>query len=156
MKLIILLLSFLISFESYSFTLSYLPASKFPTGEITVNVSNDDCSAIGHTQESFLDFLIDVADEFWNSVPSSSIHLKRGEVKDISFSSVTTTNTASTALALVPVGTVLVGCNTSSFSSNSTLGAGQISHPSTPRKGYFLVNVGGNYVNSSDGQKERQ
>lgn len=136
-----------------AFTLSYLPHSKFDNPEITVNVTGDDCSAIGHTSESFLDFIIDVADEFWNSVSSSKIHLKKGAVISVSFDALTTTNTASNALALVPDNTILVGCNTSSFSSNSTLGAGQITPASSTRRGYFMLNVGGNYLSSSEGQK---
>ena len=150
MKLFLFFIFFIPLNFSNAFTLSYLPASKFDNPEIVVNVTTDDCSAIGHTPESFLDFVIEVADEFWNSVSTSAIHLKKGGKISASFDGVTT---ASGALSKVPVNTILVGCNTSLFSSSSTLGAGQISAPSGSRRGFFAVYTAGNYLQSSDSQK---
>ena len=150
----IFFLLFVFPLHVSAFTLIHNPVPKYPSAEITVNATGDDCSAIGHTAESFLDYVIDVSDEFWNSIPSSAIHLKRGSVISATFNDVTTTNTSSQALAKVPDGTILVGCNSSSFSSNTTLGHGYISVPgSGSTRGFFMVNVSGNYTSSSEGQK---
>lgn len=153
MKRLIVILMF--GMNTQAFTLLNSTVLKFNSSKITINVSSDSCTNAGLTTNSLLDMVEEVADEFWNSVSTSNIEIKRGGIVSTSIGSVTS---LSGAVALTESETILVGCNTNTTlfpsSSDSTGGIGGISVSSGVTRGAVLINANGNFSSLSDSQKK--
>lgn len=155
MKKITLITLLLFSNHILGFSLVSNPATKFSTDEITVNVSSDDCSSAGITTTVLLDLVEEAADEYWNTVTTSALVIKRGSAVSTALNGVTTVGAAA---ALTTANTIIVGCSTNTTlfptpGSDSTLGVGGIGTFSDGIKGAFLVNANGNFVNQGQAEK---
>lgn len=123
MKMLMLLALF--TTDLFAFTLLTNPPVRFPTGKITVNVSSDECTNTGFTKNELLTMVGQAIDKYWNSVSTSAIELTRGSISDVSIKA---SATSSAILDVVPIGTIIVGCNDQlpAFASGNTGGVGSI------------------------------
>ncbi|WP_127716105.1 matrixin family metalloprotease [Halobacteriovorax sp. HLS] len=155
MKAIAVFIICMSCFNSNAFTLVSSPPTKFPVMEVVVNVSSDSCSGAGITNEGLLDLVETAANDFWNSVTTSALVLKRGTLVSTTLNGVTSIGAAASQTT---ANTIIVGCSTNTTlfptpGSDNTLGVGGIGSYSSGVKGAFLVNANGNFVNQ--GQTER-
>lgn len=143
-----LLFLLLFTSEAFAFTVASNPPRKFSTNNVTVNVAENSCAAGSFTTAQLLDWVEEAMDDYWNTVHTSALVLKKGEVlASTDLSTVTNDSTFGTKLATVEIGTILVGCNASYFSSSSTLAVGAITMNSQGKaKGMVLVNTAADYL----------
>ena len=74
-----LILSFSYLNNSWSFTLMTNTAAAFSEKEVKFYItSNSDCANTGISKEEILSIALDSANDFWNTVPSSTLRLKKG------------------------------------------------------------------------------
>lgn len=136
---IIILITTLHSNRALSFTLSPNTGKGFSKSNITINIASTSCSALGFSTEEFRSLIEDAVNHYWNSVPTSALHLKVGSIKDsIDISA----DDHAGALAKAQDNTVLAGCNTTGddFSDPSILGAALMNCSGSKCKAVFLVN----------------
>ncbi|WP_372654686.1 matrixin family metalloprotease [Halobacteriovorax sp.] len=150
-----LLIIFLLPFNSFAFTLTTSPPTKFSANEITVNVSSDSCASAGMTNSVLLDMVEEAAEEYWNRVTTANIKIIKGSIVSTTLNSMTSIGQAASTTS---PNTIIVGCSTNttlfpSPSSDSTLGVGGIGNYSDGPKGAFLVNANGNFINQGQSEK---
>ncbi|HLE12455.1 MAG: hypothetical protein A2504_07810 [Bdellovibrionales bacterium RIFOXYD12_FULL_39_22] len=80
MKLTFIFLMLFFSINLYAFTLNNSFEAKFEEDEVVVNVADNTCENIGYTNQDILDMLDDALNDYWNSVPTSSLRLKKGNL----------------------------------------------------------------------------
>lgn len=108
---------FLISFNSYAWTLNSQTPIYFPSDTVTINVAtNDSCTNAGITHTQLLDDAFEAADKYWNKVPTSRLRFKKGSLKAVDAYD-PSTGSAGGATS----GEVLVGCK--DVTTFNTLGA---------------------------------
>ena len=149
-----LLVLFFFGMNVQAFTLVHSTTLQFNSPEITVNVSSDSCTSAGLTTNSLLDMVEEVADEYWNSVSTSAIQLKRGGIVSTSIGALTSLNSA---ITLTEDETILIGCNTNTTmfpsSSDSIGGVGGLSVSNGVTRGAVYINANGNFSSLSDSQQ---
>lgn len=112
MKRLITLISLMISLDSYSFTLNYSPNVFFPDSNVVINISNGSCAGSGITTSDLRDYVSSVANDYWNTVSTSSLNLKVGSIISTDLTGVDS-DSFSDGSAFSPIAdnSILVGCN---------------------------------------------
>ena len=130
---------FLFAPIAFSFTLVSSNGG-FPKPEVTINLSNNSCSTSGIDHETIWKYIEDSIDNYWNTVPTSSLQLKKGKIVDIDID-------GSGVLSEIENNTILVGCSidtsTNTFSTSDPYpeGFGGISsNGSNIAVGYVFLN----------------
>ncbi len=122
-------LLFLLSFNSFAFTLNTNFAAAFPGEEVVVNLATHDCDNLPYTNDEILSMASEGVNKFWNRVPTSKLKIRRGNHTSVSndFESgplcTSNTNGCTANPALSGQTQILMSCNTNSsnFSSNGVL-----------------------------------
>jgi len=156
MKIVLTLIILLLTTSSLAFTLVSSSGVKFSTEEVTVNVASDSCATLGITTNTLLEWVEEVSDDFWNSVSTSALVLKRGSILSTSINAATSLTIAAGS---VTTGTILVGCSTNATlfpaTSSSIGGVGGISSSSSGSiVGIVLLNGNGNFSSLSESQQK--
>ena len=120
------LLIFFLLFSSNGFcwTINNSTLSGFSNSDITIKIGSDTCSNANLTPESLEAIVKEAIDDYWNTVPTSSLKLTIAGNSGISLSG----NDLTAAAAKADANSILIGCNQNAtlFSSNSILGVGGI------------------------------
>jgi hypothetical protein len=144
-KYLVLFTLIIFTQQLFGFTLFTPTGAHFASSEITVNVANSDCVNAGISPSELLDKFEEAMDMYWNSVPTSSINLKRGGVAAVNIY----TDTIDQVSAKVEHGTILIGCNSNTsnvFTSSGIKGMGGMTYSgSTILKGYLVIRDTANY-----------
>ncbi len=145
----------LFSSNLLAFTLNNTIEARFPTNDVTVNIADNECQNIGYTNREILELLDDALNNFWNSAPTSALHLKRGSLVAVSdafynespcLDDVTDSTCLTVNSALNVSKNILIACNNNPdyFSDVRILGTTIISDYSITKKeihgSLFLIN----------------
>ena len=124
---------FLISLNSYAFTLNTNIDAGFDKREVKISVtSNSTCTNAGITANDLLDMANEAAEKFWNRVPTSYLRMKSGGILETADSKYQTgelcvTDSASvcdSATSIPKANDIVISCNsntTDNFKSSSYL-----------------------------------
>lgn len=111
-KIIFLVPTFLLLNTAWGFTLNYSPNVFFPNSKVTVNISSGSCGSADITTDDIKNWITAVADDYWNTVSTSSLELKVGSIIGTDLTGVTdTTFENGSAFSPIENNTILVGCN---------------------------------------------
>lgn len=130
MKKYLSLLLITLSFNTYSFTLVGNAIATFSKPEITVNVGNSSCPDSSDTPDEILELVGEAISQYWNTVPSSALYLRKGDLVSVDSGFYTDQIcTSGTSNCTSPIPSVesgiLIVCNDNisslGFSSNSIL-----------------------------------
>ena len=125
MKLFILLISFITSFNVFSFTLNNNVDLAFGKNEVLVNVAANSCSHIGLTDAEILSAVQVGVDQYWNKAPTSRLKLRAGSIKNVAAIYKTGTiclpsTSCDPDPTLAVDSDILISCNTNSANFTST------------------------------------
>lgn len=152
-RLLALLLAFGFSFSAMGFTLNFSPNVYFLNPSVTVNVSSGSCGSSGITTDDIKNWITAVADDYWNTVSTSALELKLGNVISTDLSNVTTTSFGNGSDFLkIENNTILVGCNdmNTNFSvSSSVLAGASIASVGNKIVGMALINTNADFSDES-------
>jgi hypothetical protein len=131
MKTALFLSLCLLTMHAHAFTLSNSAAASFGKGTISVDVAAHNCNNIGPSNDQLLGIIRDAVDQYWNSVPTSSLRMEAGGLRTVSSlfqtdricSNSGTDNTCTPNPSVNVDYGILVSCNTSTdnFPNNSVL-----------------------------------
>lgn len=84
MQLKFFLLSFLIILNAEAFTINNSAGARFENDEIYIDVAdNTTCANAGISPNDLLDMAQQGVDKFWNTIPTSRLHINRGVLKSV-------------------------------------------------------------------------
>jgi hypothetical protein len=141
------LIVFLIPSLSFAFTLNPATGKGFKDNNIKVHIANTDCSGAGFSTSKYKKLIKDAVNEYWHKVPTSAIAL---DVQSIGSIDVDGYDFGNSLLDLVPINTIVAGCNddASGFDGSgepggysTTLGAAQMRCSGDNCQGVLLLNA---------------
>ena len=142
-----------------AFTVMDAAESRFVDSEVAIDVSSNDCSAIGMTPEEVLNLAEEAVDKYWNRIPHCSLELVRGQVVETPVDIDIASDDPDRRLALqglfdnIGNNRILLGCNAESFNAESgrTLGLGLIYN----NRGLVFINAGENNLFQAISREQR-
>ncbi len=149
---ILALFIFLLTVNSYGFTLSNSGRVHFPSTKIGIIIAANTCSTGGFNSAAELEAMVrESVDMYWNKIPTCALEL---EVEGVT-STDTSNMTLLEALQATPVGKILVGCsaNTDLFDSAGILGVGSINTANGDRGAFLLNNADTSFANLDVSEK---
>ena len=141
----LILLIFLLSFNTHGFTLNNSAGAHFKSDEITVNVASHTCNNIGVTNDELLSLAEEAAERFWNTISTSRLIIKRGDIRSVSGDFQTglvcqaSTNCTPTE-ALKVSDNILISCNTNAGNFSNSVSVLGVTVPN---------NISGDAINGS-------
>lgn len=139
-----LFLFLLFPFNLYAFTLNPSTVQGFDKETITINIASTSCANAGFSTSKYKELIKKAVSDYWNAVPTSALVLKTGEIGTIDIAG----DTFSDAIAKVPNGEILAGCNgsgTGSFDGGGgysrTLGAAVMDCSGSECKAILILNA---------------
>lgn len=139
MKKFATILLFALTTNLKAFTLQHPTFAHFPVDEVLIDIADTDCANINETVYSLSDKVKKAVELYWNSVPSSRLKLKMGEIKTgLSINSATTLDQA---MELAQTNRILLSCSSNSTIFNfSSIHATANIRISNPNKAAILIN----------------
>ena len=134
------------STESWGFTVTRDREERFVNSEVSIDVSSDDCSAVGMNSEEVMDFVEEAIEKYWNRIPHCSLNLTRGNIVNVPVYEINLTLADQVRALFNNIGNnrILVGCNDGSFpeEDRNTLATGQIYN----NRGLVFINASDNNI----------
>lgn len=131
MEKIIILTLLIFSFQSFAFRLNTSTGAAFKDNEVKIYVtSNSTCTQAGTTPEELLDLAVEASDDFWNTVSTANITVKKGGIKTITDTNyitgelcVSDSDTSCPGTSVPKVNDIVIACNNNAtnFTSSSLL-----------------------------------
>lgn len=111
---------------------------KFNSDKVTVHVAGNSCANNGLSPSSILEITKAALERTWNAVSTANMELEMGEVK----SGIDVSGASSTfpAAQQTDGDTIIVGCNSTLFTSETTLAVGNIFDINGSVRGAVLIN----------------
>lgn len=137
MKLFIFIMLF--SANAFGWTLNSSTSMKYSTSSIKIKIASDTCPNAGLNPASIENLVNESIDEFWNSIPTSSIDLSSSGNSGIAFNNL---SSLGSAVALTTKNTIIVGCSNDAtlFSSAGTLAVGGLGCAGSSCSGAVILN----------------
>lgn len=84
MKLKLFLITALLSANAHAFTLNNSIGATFKMDKIPVDVNKAGCPESGMSADELMSIVEEAISQYWNKVPTSSLHLTKGKIKTLS------------------------------------------------------------------------
>ncbi len=130
------LLIFFFSLTAFSFTLNNNIDAGFESSEVKIYItSNSVCENTGTTRDQMLDYAVQAANRYWNTVPTSRLKIISGGILETDENLFLTgelclesSTTSCNSSSIPPVTDIVIACNnenTSNFKTNQVYGIAQ-------------------------------